>query len=277
MDTFLYNKILTNIDRLNEKIKKINKKIQSGGVPIPVPVPYPGSPPTEQLSLSKNEEAYYANFRYGLKYDEENMRGFKDKYLTGALETFSQRIKKMSELIENMNLDKGITSKMTPEQFSEIKKLYMDFITTFNTKVMDQSLFGLDPDKYPTLFYKDLHKLDEFNEDLKKVFHLFIENMSGITDSNKFNEKLEENIKEIELIKKKCDEFNGILDNANIKIDNEIAFNANNYICDTNVFISGDRAKTISEYEYTTLINYDGKIDEVLTNSSKYNNFLNLL
>jgi hypothetical protein len=273
MDTFLYNKFSTNLNKLKKKLEKIKQK---GGL-IPYPPPIFGEPVDKS---SDTEQPYYNIINFGREFDNDEIRNFRTKHLDGSLKIFAERIKEVEKLVSLMDQSKlsGMAATLTPAQFTQVKNEYLDYISAYKNKIIRDSYFELDPDLHPAVFYETKTNAAEFNEKIKNLFNLFVEK-SKITDINSFKQNLEQNITELKFIIDKCNEFDIEIDkyinqiNIFLECDNKDAYN------NSEVFLTEEiiREKNISEYDYTSLINYTGDIDDIFINGSRFNNFVSII
>jgi hypothetical protein len=279
MDTFLYDKINRNIQKLKKKLKNIK---QDGGKFLVEYTPedtIENIPQIEEekLNLLKSERnlPYYNLINFARLFDQKELNKFEDKHLTQSLKKFGERIKLVETEIDKMVKSpvNTFSSNITSSQLSDVKKLYTDYIDSFKKKVMEESLFDLDPDLYPAIFYPSQKKIEDFNKEMKKIFYLF--------DSSNFNDltiNLSQNEKDLGEILEKCNEFNKIIDKYIKNINELINFEVNNNSIKYNtygIFLDmNDKKNKISEYDYTQTIKYEDNIDDIFTKPNMFNIFM---
>ena len=270
MDTFLYNKFSSNLDKLKKKLDKIKQK--GGLIPYPPPVLNPpGIEPTG------TERPYYNLLNFGKEFHHEDITGFPSKYLDSSLKLFSDRINEVEGLIKGMDQSKlPNMSQMTPAAFSEVKNQYLDYINAYKTKIIQESYFELDPDKYPAVFYDTSNiTTQQFNDNIKALFNLFI-NQSKVNSKTTFAESLGQNQTELIKILDKCEEFEKEIDRYIKNIEYFLECDNKGVIKDENIFLNkaAIERKEITEYDYTISINYTGNIDDIFTNPNRFKNFI---
>jgi hypothetical protein len=290
MDIFLYNKISSNISKIQKKIKKI----QDGGYKCKttdeILLEIPESQRTQELKetiddvnniLCKSRNLY-----------ESEIEGFKPKY-TDPLQTFNKNISNINDLINDIKLD----FNHDQNQFEELKTNYNNYINDYKNFIIRNSEMNLDPNKILeqdnqgkytySVLYDTKNTIENFNEDIKKNFSLFSDN-SNINNPKDFNQNIEINKLELENIRTKCNELEMLLDEKSKEYINIIkAFNTtdlNQTFAKTEVinsiseiFKSGNDAKAISEYDYNVLIKYHPLEGDIITNFDAYNGFLTFI
>ena len=290
MDTLLYNKNIKNIEKLgrikNKLLKKLEKYKQKGGeIEIIDFIPKEDAPiDSKQISLLKKDptnKAYYDLINYARLFNEKELQNFEQNHMTNTLGLFVQRIRELEKIVNDMkqlDTDKikithGDGREMTHQEIDELKNSYTEYIEAFKKKVIDESLFELDPDKYPAVFYKEekqTKSIGECNDSLKKIFHLF--------DSSKKEGEIDlgENKALLKAILNECEKFDETIQPQINEIEKFIRFDVpENIIIDTKIFLNTKQPNfKITEYQYKKKINYTDSIEDIFTNGEVFNNFI---
>lgn len=289
MDTLLYNKNIKNIEKLgrikNKLLKKLEKYKQKGGEIIDF-IPKEDAPiDLDEISLLKEDpanKAYYDLINYARLFDNKELKTFEQNHMTNTLGLFVERIQELEKIVnemkqldtEKIKITHSDGREMTHQDIDELKKSYTEYIEKFKKKVIDESLFELDPDKYPGVFYKEENQkqsIEEFNKSIKNIFHLF--------DSSKNPNKLDlkENKTLLNNILEECENFDRKIQFQIDEIEQFIRFDVSeNIIIDKeNIFLDTTQLNfKITEYDYKKKINYTDSIEDIFTKGDVFNNFI---